>query len=85
MNSEKASVIVKNCLNEMYKASTPPITWAQLNKKYANTKVKFYQLHKITGKDYDRIKAKYLKQLPKIYHHSLEWCLLDYSPMEAVE
>ena len=78
MNKEEKVVI--DCLNEMYKASDPPITWKQILRDYSNTDIQFCQLHKIKEEDYTRIKEKYKKKLPKAYHKSLEMDLLNYAP-----
>jgi hypothetical protein len=80
MNEQKAIKIIEQCLNEMYKASTPPISWGQIKKKHEGKKVEFFLKHKLTEVDYDKIKEKYKKKLPKLYRRSLDWILLDYSP-----
>lgn len=77
---KKEEKIVIDCLDEMYKASDPPITWKQIEKKYSDTGVEFFKLHKIKQADYERIKEKYAKKLPNGYSKSFEMDLLNYSP-----
>ncbi len=80
ITEKKALEIGQECLNEMYKASTPPITWKQVIKKYAKTNTRFFLKHKISEKDYSRIKSKYLKKIGKYWANDLGWLLLDFSP-----
>jgi hypothetical protein len=76
-NKEK---IIIECLDEMYRASKPPITWNQIIEKYSDTGIPFYNLHKITEENYIRIKKKYKEKLGRGLHISLEMELLDYAP-----
>ncbi len=80
MSLKKAQEIASKCLDEMYKASTPPTSWAKIKKDYSNTKIRFFERHTITQEKYDKIKAKYEKQMPHRYRCGLAWLLLDYSP-----
>jgi transcription-repair coupling factor (superfamily II helicase) len=77
---KKEEKIVRDCLDEMYKASNPPITWKQIVEKYSDTGIQFCRLHKIKEEDYTRIKEKYKKKLSKGYHKSLEMELLNFAP-----
>lgn len=79
MNLKKAQELGEACLDEMYKASDPPTTWAKIKKKYTGTKTQFFLKHEITLKDYERIKSKYAKRMGS-YARDLDWLLLDYSP-----
>lgn len=80
ITKEKATKLGDACLNEMYKKSVPPITWAQVNKKYGGKKIEFFLEHEIGMKDYDRIKAEYVKKMGKFWARQLEYLLLDYAP-----
>jgi len=80
IGQEKAKKLGEACLNEMYKASNPPITWGEYNKKYGGTKIQGFMKHEISSKDYDRIKAKYAKKLDKFWTRQLDWLLLNYAP-----
>ncbi|MBE3093609.1 MAG: hypothetical protein IMZ52_01155 [Actinobacteria bacterium] len=75
----KEAKLVEKCLDEMYRKSTPSITWNEILKKYEGKK-DWYLLHKIKEADYLRIKEKYKKKLDKGYWSSLEMDLLNYSP-----
>jgi hypothetical protein len=79
MSEKRAGMLVRQCLNEMYLISDPPISWEDVEKTYPNVKA-FYLKHQISLEDYNRIKEKYRKKLPKLYHNSLDWELLNYSP-----
>jgi len=79
-NMSKESKIVEKCLDEMYRKSDPPTTWNDIKKKYSGKKTKFYNLHRITIEDYERIKKKYEKKLSPAYRNSLDMELLNYSP-----
>ena len=80
ITEKKATELGKACLDEMYKASTPPISFKEILKKYGGTKKQFFLKHEILKKDYDRIKAKYQKKLGKRWAKDLAWLLLDFSP-----
>ena len=78
---DKNEKIVLKCLDEMYRKSEPPTTMKELLKKYGGKKDNSYlKKHKIKIKDYDRIKKKYQKMLPKYLHRSLDMELLNLSP-----
>jgi len=79
ITEKKAKELGKACLNEMYKASTPPISWKEILKKYSGTNKQFFLKHEISGKDYNRIKAKYEKKID-IWKRDLAWLLLDFAP-----
>ena len=90
MNDKKALELFNACLNEMYQASIPSTTWAEVQKKYIiidlgdgkehRSILAEIQRHEITLDDYDRIKKKYYEKLDKMYQRQLDWFLLDYSP-----
>jgi hypothetical protein len=80
MSKEKATKIVNQCLNEMYKKSKPSITWKKVVKKYSGTKEECYLKHTLTEKQYNTIKAKYYKNIPELYKFSFDMELLNYSP-----
>lgn len=81
MSDKKAVVIFDDCMDELYKASIPPISWKAVQRKYAGDKhSEFFMKHCIDGETYDKIVKKYKKKL-NIYHRcGLAWYLLDYSP-----
>ena len=80
ITQEKALKLGESCLNEMYKASVPPISWKDVKKKYGGTKTEFFLNYELSEKDYDRIKAKYAKKMGKFWSRQLEYLLLDYAP-----
>jgi len=82
MNKKKAAQTIRACLNELYLAADPPISWEEIEKKYADVD-EWWMNHYIKREDYDRIKAKYQKKLPKVYHWSLSMELLNYAPTEV--
>lgn len=78
---EKNEKIVYDCLDEMYRRSTPPTTLSKLLKEYGGKKDNSYlKKHRLSEKDYDRIKKKYQKLLPKYLWRSLDMELLNLSP-----
>ena len=79
MNNKKAGGLIRMCLDEMYQASIPPISWAECEKKYVGVALWFLE-HSISLVDYDRIKAKYKKKLDRVYHKTLDMELLNFSP-----
>lgn len=79
MNSEKIRQIITGCLNEMYEASEPSITWKEIEKKYEGVDNWFWN-HEITEAKYDEIRDKYRKLLPTYYRGSLDFDLLNYAP-----
>jgi len=81
MNKIKAIKEIENCLNEMYKASSPSISWAQIKKKYGGKKVQFYLKHSLPEAKYNKIKEKYTKKLGTRWERDLSWFLLDYAPI----
>lgn len=81
MQSEKqATKILFKCLDEMYKHSTPRITWKQYVKKYYDTGVAGCEKHKISEKNYNRIYEKYRKKMHHRWHNAFGMGLLYYAP-----
>jgi hypothetical protein len=80
MNDSEALKIFESCVDEMYRNSSPPTTWAQIKKKYGDTKETFYDKHRITETRYNSIKDSYSRQLDKYHQRRLDWFLLDYAP-----
>jgi len=78
-NKEAAKIFIK-CLDEMYRKSTPSITWEEIVKKYSNTTKPFFMKHSLSEQDYNRIRDKYSKKLTAYQKRQLDWCLLGYSP-----
>ena len=79
MKAEKIKEIIISCLDEMYQASDPPITWAEIEKQYEGVKDWFWK-HEIGEKKYDEIRAKYKKMLPPYARGNLDFDLLNYAP-----
>ena len=84
MSEEKATKLIQACLNDMYKASEPSITWAECKKKYVGVE-EWYAKHVINEKKFMEIRDVYLKQLPKMYQTTLKWQLLNYAPRFKTE
>lgn len=72
--------LMEKCLDEMYQASTPSITWSQIITKYENTNIQFFRLYEIKETDYDRIKNKYQEKIDKCLWRSMDMTLLSYAP-----
>ena len=82
-DKEKACLLIRQCLTELYQASEPPITFEECEKRYIGVD-DWQRKHVITTEKYTEIRDKYYKLLPKVYHFDFELALLDYSPMEKV-
>lgn len=81
MVTEKtATKLVFECLDELYRNSDPPISWAWIKFFYGETDIKFWENHKITEAKYNEIVKKYKKKLG-YYAKNLDWDLLNYAPM----
>lgn len=80
MNDTEALKIFESCIDEMYRNSTPPTTWAEIKKKYGGTRNTFYDKHAITEARYNNIRDSYSKKLNSYYKRKLSWFLLDYAP-----
>jgi len=74
----KVEAIITECLDELYRNSTPSINWTMVNFLYGNTGVPFYEKHTIDKQSYDKIVEKYTKKLGK--KSGLEMVLLNYAP-----
>ena len=78
---KKDTKIIFQCLDEMYKNSTPPTTWKEIEKNYSGMPdSKFYLKHSITEEKYEEIRKKYMKKLSSLGKRELPWILLDYAP-----
>lgn len=81
MSDKKALKIFESCMNELYLASAPSISWADIHEKYDGMdRSEFYMNHVIKSVDYNRIVDKYSKLLDKFYRRQFAWYLLDYAP-----
>ena len=81
MNDEKALGIFDECMDELYKASDPSVSWESIQTKYAGKeRSEFYEKHCITDDKYYEIKKRYMKRLNAFYKRKLDWYLLDYAP-----
>jgi hypothetical protein len=83
MNDKKAMEIFEECIDEMYRNCTPPITWDYIKKNYSGTKTTFYSKYTISDELYTKIKNKYAKKLDNYYKSKLDWFLLDFAPMSG--
>ena len=81
MKEKKAAELIRQCLDELYRNATPPITWEECEKKYVGVKDWFLK-HKIATTMYTKIVDKYRKKLPKLYRGTLDMELLNYAPTE---
>ena len=74
----KAETIIAECLDELYRNSTPSINWTMVEFLYGNTEVPFYEKHKISEEKYEKIVSKYKKNVGN--NSGLAMTLLDYAP-----
>ena len=81
ITEKRATKLVFECLDELYKNSNPSITWIWVKFFYGDTDIKFWENHKISDKKYNEIVQKYKKKLGDRYSRSLNWDLLNYAPM----
>jgi len=81
MSDKKALKIFEACMNELYLASIPSISWAEVREKYGDDeRSEFYMKHVIKSVDYDMIVSRYNKLLTSYYRRQFAWYLLDYAP-----
>lgn len=85
ITEKRATKLVFECFDKLYKNSTPSIGWVWVKFFYGETDIKFWEKHKITKSKYDEIVKKYKKKLGPIYSRSLDWDLLNYAPMVSDE
>ncbi|GAI15662.1 unnamed protein product [marine sediment metagenome] len=85
MNKKNVVELFNECMDELYRASDPPITWQEILDKYIGDKerTEFYMHHKITAENYTKITNKYRKKIPPLYRNSFAMFLLNYSPREC--
>jgi len=81
MSKEKTVELINTCLDEMYKASNPPISWKECQDKYVDVDY-WYGKHVIKTDKYIEIREKYMKKLTPMYRDSLRWAILNFSPKE---
>ena len=77
---KKMRELARDCLNELYLASEPSITWGEVEEKYGRTKVRFYEKHLISRKNYDRIVKDCLKGKGRLFEREMQWVLFNYAP-----
>ena len=81
MSEKKAMGLFEDCMDELYLASVPSISWHDIKRKYSGeNRSELYLKHKIKSSVYDSIVSKYKKSLPKFYNRDFESYLLDYAP-----
>jgi|GEM_PF-3302220 len=83
MNRVNTVKKIEACLDELYRESTPSITWEQIKKKYSGTKIQFYLAHFLPEAKYVTITNKYRKLGGAKWVRDLEWALLDYAPITS--
>lgn len=79
MSKKKATELIRKCLDEMYRNSTPPIAWQECEVKYTDIP-NWYQMHLVDIDVYDEIYDRYLALLPKMYYSDFFFAMLGYSP-----
>jgi len=72
---------MNNMLDELYRHSTPPITWKEIQETYADDEnSKFYDKHIIGIDDYSDIVGKHLRRMTKLEQHNSSFVLLRFAP-----
>ena len=85
MVSEKRAInLIRQCLNELYMNSEPPISWEECESRYTEEN-EWWMLHKIDSDTYDEIVSKYKKMIGSLYRGLLEMALLSYAPTTREE
>jgi hypothetical protein len=77
---KKAEQLMDDCLDELYRSSEPPITWADFRAKYGGVKVEGYKLHTIPKSKYVEIVERYRNRLHRMWHVPFDLALLGISP-----
>lgn len=77
---DKFLLITESCLNEMYKKSSPSISWKKYKKLYENTNISGYTKYYLPEKKCKRIWNKYKKYCPKLYRSDFNMMIMDYAP-----
>jgi len=77
---EKVRCIADQMLSELYSKATPPARWDEIKKKYAGTKIRFFELHYLPLEDSEKILNKYQKKVRKFWRNSLALVWLDFAP-----
>lgn len=80
INYKKVKQLAKDCLNEMYIASTPSISWEDYCTKYGNTKIEGFKNHYLSQDKYEEILNKYSKRIATVWQASFYMQILNYSP-----
>ena len=86
MSKEKALKIYIECVDELYRNSSPSITWDEINIQYSGKpRDEFYMKHVIEEKLYNNIVDKYRCMLTPSFIEGFQWFLLDYAPTTKEE
>jgi len=81
ISKSKALKIFESCMNDLYLASEPSISWDEVKERYGGmSDSRFYLKHKISVERYDGIVDGYRKLLDKYYNRELSMFLLNYAP-----
>jgi len=85
ISKNRAVELFNECMDELYRNSTPSISWKEIQEKYRNSKEAFYLRYSISEEKYNMIVDKYRKKVTKMYWNDLDWYLLDYAPTTVKE
>ena len=85
LDDDEVWEIAQECLDEMYRNSTPSITWEEILDKYGGEDNKnkgepFYEKHEINKEKYEEIEKKYRSKIPDSANSNFSYLLLDYAP-----
>ena len=81
MSEKKAFKIFDECLDDLYLASVPSISWAEIQEKYVgDDSSDFYLKHYISQERYDEIVNGYRRMLDKRFRAKFSCVLLDFAP-----
>ena len=81
MSKVRVVELFNQCMNELYEASTPSISWKKVQETYrGKQRDEFYLKHYIDEDKYNEITNRYKRLIPKLYHNDFSFYLLDYAP-----
>jgi len=81
VGKRKALDISEACLEELFRASKPSISWAKVKAKNKKTGRALQSMHKIKLADYKRIKKKYRARLPVRWQSQFDHILFSFAPV----
>jgi len=80
MKESKYISIVKECLDEMYRKSDPPITWDEYFHSYVDSNIPGYQFHYLDEKVCKEIWMRHKKRLPEYWQTSFSMEIMNFAP-----